>query len=73
MRHARYNIKCKEIKLDGRGPRYLRKENGETLNKSEKVRALVKLRCGNLESANKYWLGEEEWICVLCRNAGESV
>jgi len=60
IRQARYNIKYKEIKLDEKGPRYLIKENGEILNKGEEVRALVKLRCGNLESANKYWLEEEE-------------
>jgi len=71
IRQARYNTKYKEIKLEGRGPRYLRQEKGETLNRGEEVRALVKLRCGNLESANKYWLGEEEWKCVLCRKGRE--
>jgi len=51
----------------------LRKGNGETLNRGEEVRALIKLRCGNLENANKYWLGEEEWICVLCRKGRECI
>lgn len=34
-------------------PRYLRKENLEN-RKGSKIRALVKLRCGNLEKDNKY-------------------
>lgn len=30
------------------------------------VRALMRLRCGNMEEENKYWLSEEVWICVFC-------
>jgi len=60
IRQARYNIKYKEIKLDGRGPSYLRNDKEKTLDRGEDIRALLKLRCGNLERANKYWLGEEE-------------
>jgi len=54
---GRYNRRYKEIRLKGRVPRYLKKENIEDLKKDE-VKALVKLRCGNLEQVNKYWLDE---------------
>lgn len=27
---------------------------------------LIKLRCGNMEEINKYWLNESVWKCVLC-------
>jgi len=30
------------------------------------VKALVKLRCGNLEQTNKYWLDERLWKCIFC-------
>lgn len=30
------------------------------------VRALLKLRCGNTEEANKYWKGGKDWECVFC-------
>ena len=33
------------------------------------MRALFKLRCGNLEEKNKYWLGIEKGECPFC---GES-
>jgi len=34
-------------------------------SREEKVRVLIKLRCGNLGKTNKYWLNEEHWKCVL--------
>jgi len=30
------------------------------------MRALVKLRCGNLEQPNKYWLEEKLRRCIFC-------
>ena len=30
------------------------------------IRALLRLRCGNMEDRNKYWLEEEAKICVFC-------
>lgn len=30
------------------------------------IRVLVRLRCGNLEEENKYWLKVEERECVFC-------
>jgi len=35
-------------------------ENLEKISREEEVRALIKLRCGNLEKANKYRLNEEQ-------------
>ncbi|OXU17256.1 hypothetical protein TSAR_008376 [Trichomalopsis sarcophagae] len=28
---------------------------------------LARVRCANFENANKYWLGENERLCLLCR------
>lgn len=47
-------MKYKEIEVEGRGPRYLRCENLNNIEKGDKVKALIKLRCGNMEAANKY-------------------
>ena len=33
----------------------------------EEVRELVRLRCGNMEEGNKYWLDEEYREYVFCR------
>lgn len=30
------------------------------------IRALVRLRCGNMEEINKYWLEEKDGMCKLC-------
>jgi len=48
LARARYNCRYRELVVKGRVPRYLRKENLEKLEMSEGIRALVKLRCGNL-------------------------
>lgn len=48
------------------GPRYLTKENLDKLYIGESVRALVNLMCGNMEERNKYWLDEEERLCIFC-------
>jgi len=34
---------------------------------------LIKLRCDNLENANKYWLNEEHWRCVFCEKGKDSI
>jgi len=48
----------------------LKKNKGKILDRGEEVRALIKLRCGNLERANKYWLGEEAWTCIMWEREG---
>jgi len=32
----------------------------------ESVRGLVRLRCGNMEEGNKYWLDKKYRECVFC-------
>jgi len=54
-------------------PRYLKEESLEGTSKGEEIRALVKLRCGNLENVNKYWLDRNHWECVFCGNGEDSV
>jgi len=54
LARARYNGRYRELEVVGRVPRYLRKENLEKLEMGEGIRALAKLRCGNLEEWNKY-------------------
>ena len=72
---SRYNKKYKEIgiKSGEGGPRYL---GSESLNKAkggEGIRALINLRCGSMEEANKYWLEEEERKCVFCEEGWDNI
>jgi len=64
--NARYNPRYKEIGVAEGCPRYLKTESLEEASKGDEIRALVKLRCGNLENANKYWLEEKLRECVFC-------
>ncbi|KYM93610.1 hypothetical protein ALC62_15968 [Cyphomyrmex costatus] len=65
---ARYNKKYKELIDKIRGPAYLRVARLELIKRGDVVRALAKLRCGNLGEANKYWLEEgEEKRCIFCK------
>jgi len=73
IKKARYNSRYKEIKVLEGCPRYLKEGNLEEIDKEEEVRALVKLRCGNLENANKYWLKEALWKCVFCEKAKDNL
>ena len=53
---SRYNKKYRVIgvRSGDEGPGYLRKENLDKRGKEEGVRALVNLRCGNMEGINKF-------------------
>ncbi|KYQ60725.1 hypothetical protein ALC60_00216 [Trachymyrmex zeteki] len=51
--------------IENRVPNYLRTENIEW-RRGDEIRALIKLRCGNMEEKNKYWLGKEERTCLFC-------
>jgi len=42
------------------------RENLEKTNQGEGVRALTRLRCGNMEEWNKYWLEKGERRCSFC-------
>jgi len=73
IRQAKYNRKYKEIS-DFKGcPSYLRKENLEETGRGEEVKALISLRCGNWEMMNKYWLDENQWLCVFCGEGRDCV
>ncbi|KYQ57969.1 hypothetical protein ALC60_03018, partial [Trachymyrmex zeteki] len=43
-------------------------ERLELIRKGDEVRALARLRCKNMEEANKYWLAgdEDKSRCVFC-------
>jgi len=73
IKKARYNTRYKEFKALEGCSRYLKTENLEEIGKGEEIRALVKLRCGNLENANKYWLNKELWKCVFCEKKKDSL
>ncbi|KYM75654.1 hypothetical protein ALC53_13717 [Atta colombica] len=53
-------IKDKENRVSN----YLKVENMEW-KRGDEIKALFKLRCGNLEEKNKYWLGIEEGGCLF--------
>lgn len=63
---SKYNKKYKEIKIEEEGPRYLQRVNLNKLRVGKGIRALIKLRRGNLEEANKYWLEDSDKACVFC-------
>jgi len=63
---ARYNSRYRGLQVEGRIPRYLEKEKLEKIEMGEGIRALIKLRCGNLEEWNKYWLVETKRVCCFC-------
>ena len=54
IRNAKYNKKYKEMRGDGERPKYLRKKFLENTKWGERIRALAKIRCGNMEEDNKY-------------------
>lgn len=59
IREAKYNKKYKNIKVEGGRPRYLEKFYSGKEEWGMGVRALIRLKCGNMEEGNKYWLKEE--------------
>ncbi|KYN09549.1 hypothetical protein ALC57_18336 [Trachymyrmex cornetzi] len=66
LRAARYNVRYKEFDAGNRKHNYLRKENLGRIGIGEGVRGLVRLRCGNMEEGNKYWIEKEQKGCVFC-------
>ncbi|KYQ58106.1 hypothetical protein ALC60_02913 [Trachymyrmex zeteki] len=63
IRNARYNVRYKTWETINGTPLYLRQKNLKDWKRDE-VRALMKLRCGNLEEDNKYWI-EERRKCIF--------
>lgn len=62
---TRYNKRYREIDLKGRIPSYLKVRNIANTSMGNEVKAMIKLRCGNLEHANKYWIDERQWACLF--------
>ena len=60
LREGKYNRKYRKAEKE-KGPKYLKE-----CNKGNEIRLKARAKCGNLETANKYWLGEEEKKCQLC-------
>lgn len=54
IREARYNKKYRELETRLKGPKYLRKVGADKNNIGDNVRALLRLKCGNMEDRNKY-------------------
>lgn len=55
IRDARYNKRYKVLEMGNTKPNFLRKEILDRYMYSDEIRALLKIRCGNLEENNKYW------------------
>ena len=60
IRDSKYNKRYKYERKKGM-PEYLRESRSE-----KEIKDKAKLRCGNMENANRYWLSEEEKKCILC-------
>lgn len=67
IREARYNSKYKDILLSEEKPQYLKEGNLDKLNYGYKIRALIKVRCGNMKEDNKYWKEKKDRMCWFCR------
>lgn len=67
IREAKYNRNYKEFSVVGL-PKYLKKSG-----KKDDIEIIAKIRCGNFENGNKYWLREEEKICRLCKKDRETL
>lgn len=73
IKTAKYTKKYKEIKRKLDIPRYLTKESIDRITKGDEVRVLLKIRCGNMEEANKYWLRDEYKLCVFCKKGQDCI
>ena len=58
IREARYNKRYKDIAVEGL-PAYLREGN-------KNIEVFARIRCGNIEGCNKYWLKDKDKICKFC-------
>jgi len=70
---ARYNNRYKEILAEEEVPRYLKKISMEKGLMGDRIKALIKLRCGNLEGWNKFWLEENKRMCMFCGNGRDNM
>lgn len=73
IREAKYNRRYKDFIWSEEGPRYLREEKIKKVGIGNGIRALVKLRCGNLEERNKYWMENDERKCIFCKEKQDCI
>lgn len=66
IKEAKYNKKYGALGSDRLQYGVLDKALGGIYEVGKYVRTRLRLRCGNLEEKNKYWLGEEDRKCVFC-------
>lgn len=60
------------MKVVGRYPEYLKKSNLDMKRLGKGVRALMNIRCGNIE-INKYWLVDHKKLCLFYENRLDSI
>jgi len=65
--NVKYNKRYKKIEVKEGRPRYLINENINKLEIGDGVRALTRLRCGNMEEENRYWKKEEDRVYIFCK------
>jgi hypothetical protein len=70
---ARCNERYRDIDVKGRIPEYLETRNIANTSRGNEVRAIIKLRCGNLEQVNKYWMDESQWTGLFCDKGRDSL
>lgn len=70
---ARYNLRYKGIEVKDGKPKYLLSDNIDKIEKGDSIRALLRLRSGNMEEANKYWTVEEKKLCSFCKKGMDNL
>lgn len=73
IREAKYNKVYGEIVAKRKRPKYLEKESLDKYGNVKSVIALGRIRCGNMEEENKYWLEEKDWKCVFCEQGRDNL
>ena len=66
IRESKYNEEYRKLVVD-KVPVYLRKHR-----RGIEIDIIAKIRCGNLERANRYWLKEEDRSCRICKKERET-
>lgn len=73
LKEARYNRRYGKESAERSRPRYLSKNNLSNGNKGTEIRGLLRLRCGNMEEENKYWLDKIKRGCVFCNKGKDKL
>lgn len=73
IREAKYNKRYREFMDESKIPGYLEERVLRERKKGEGIRALIRMRCGNLEEDNRYWLEEEKRRCVFCKEGKDNI